>query len=102
LSMADGTEAPYKPNVWVGRPPPLPDEMKGSPITMRLPNGEVIVTGHVVIRPNDPAPPRDEPTPDRRPGTLFTGPEFTEEYWNARLAENERKRQAAENDIPTL
>jgi len=85
--MAEGTEAPYKPNSWGGRPPALPDEMKGSPIFKQLPNGQRILTGHVVIRPNDPAPP-SEPVKDMRPDRLLedAGFESAEDWGNSILS----------------
>jgi len=84
--MADGTEAPYQPNQWSGRPPPLPDEIKGSPIYKTLPSGERVLTGHVIIRPNDPAAP-SEPVKDMRPDRLLeeAGFESAEDWGNSIL-----------------
>jgi hypothetical protein len=85
--VAEGTEAPYRPNVWWGRPEPLPDEMKGSKIIRQLPNGDIITVGHVMIRPNEPAPPHD-PVPDMRPDRLLeaAGFESAEDWGNSILA----------------
>ena len=84
--MSDGFD---RPNTPPKRPDPLPDEMKGSPIRMQLPTGEVIVTGYTILRPNDPAPPR-EPVKDMRPDRLLevAGFESAEEWGNSILSKN--------------
>jgi hypothetical protein len=101
--VAEGTEAPYQPNHWRGRPEPLPDEMKGSKIRKRLPNGEFFTVGHVIIRPNDPAPPHD-PVPDMRPDRLLeaAGFESAEDWGNSILARRSADiaHQAMNNGVP--
>jgi hypothetical protein len=86
--MAEGTDAPYRPNVWTGKPAPLPDEMLGSQQTRMLPGGEIVRVGtRVKLRPNDPAPP-SEPVADKRPAVILAqaGFESAEDWGNSILS----------------
>jgi hypothetical protein len=110
--MSDGI---YQPNnlgrVWKI---PIPDEIEGSKILKRLPSGELFSFGRIKLRPNDPSDGlmcvddighpiscnavdcghERVPLPlveDRRPQVLYSGEEFTPEYWEKRLAENQVK-----------
>lgn len=85
------SEAAYQPNQFK-RPPPLPDEIQGSPIYLTLSSGERVKTGHVILRPNEPAP-ETEPMPDKRPDRLLEAAGFdSAEVWgNSILAKKNGK-----------
>jgi len=84
--MAEGSESAYPRHKFV-KPEPLPDEMVGSPKYGVGPNGEPVIIGRNILRPNDPAPP-SEPVEDRRPGKLLLANGFSsaEEWGNEILA----------------
>ena len=67
--MAEGSEAPYKPILWKGKPGPLPDKVRA--------------TDGSYFNPNAPAP-KSEPMKDMRPVVLLAqlGGETAEEVGN--------------------